>query len=141
MKIQIINGVNLNLLGVHDPKLYGTKRFEPFLEELRQQYPAVQLDYFQSNSESEIVNKLHEVIFDYDGIIFNPSVFAFYSLAIASTLKSATAPIIEVHLLNPSTLDDPLKPSLTAMSSRGVVAGLGFAGYRYALESLLHPEA
>ena len=140
MKIQIINAVNLNLIGVRDPQLYGPRRFEPFLEELRQQYPAVQLDYFQSNVEGEIVNKLQEVGFDYDGIIFNPGAFSHYSYALADMVASVTAPVLEVHLLNPATLDASRPPSLTAKGSRGVLAGLGLAGYRFALESLLHPE-
>jgi 3-dehydroquinate dehydratase-2 len=140
MRIQIINGINLNLLGVRDSKTYGTKQFEPFLEELRRQYPAVQLDYLQSNSEADIVNKLQEVGFDYDGIIFNPGAFSHYSYGIADMVASVTAPVIEVHMLNPAALDASRPPSLSAKHSRGVVAGLGLPGYRYALESLLHPE-
>lgn len=140
MKIQIINGVNLNLLGVRDPERYGTKRFEPFLAELRQRYPDVQLDYFQSNLEGEIVDRLQAVIFDYDGVIFNPGAFAFYSQAIAGLLISAVAPVIEVHMLNPATGDPSRGPSLTARHAHGVVAGLGLSGYRFALEHLLHPD-
>lgn len=139
-RIQIINGVHLNLLGVRDPKRYGTKRFEPFLEELRQQYPDVQLDCFQSNSEGEIVNKLQEVIFDYDGVILNPSAFAFYSQAIAGALASAIAPVIEVHLLNPAIVDPTRGPSLTVKACRGTITGLGLSVYRLALESLLNPD-
>ena len=140
MKIQIINGVNLNLLGVRNPETYGTGRFEPFLEELRQQYQAVQLDYFQSNVEGDIVNKLQEVGYDYDGIIFNPGAFSHYSYALADMVASVTAPVFEVHLLNPAAMDASRPPSLTAKGSRGVLAGLGLAGYRYALESLVNPE-
>lgn len=140
MKIMLLNGVNLNLLGVRDSKMYGTKLFEPFLDELRQQYPAVQLDYFQSNVEGELVNKLQEVGFDYDGIIFNPGAFSHYSYALADMVASVSAPVLEVHLLNPAALDASRPPSLTAKGSRGVIAGLGFQGYRFALESLLHPE-
>lgn len=140
MKIQIINSINLNLLGVRDPRTYGTKRFEPFLEELRQQYPAVQLDYFQSSSEADIVNKLQEVGYDYDGIIFNLGAFSHYSYGIADLVASVTAPVIEVHMQNPAALDASRPPSLSAKHSRGVVAGLGLPGYRYALENLLNPE-
>lgn len=139
LRIQIINGANLNLLGVRDPTIYGTRRFEPFLDELRRQYPAVQLDYFQSNSEGEIVDKLQAVLFDYDGVILNPGVFAYYSQAIAGVLASASCPVIEVHLLNSATLDPARGPSLVARHCRGTVAGLGLPGYRFALESLLHP--
>ncbi len=141
MRIQIINGVNLNLLGVRDPETYGTRRFEPFLNELRHQYPAVQIDYFQSNIEGELVNKLQEVGFDYDGIILNPGAFAYSSHAIAGLLASLTAPVVEVHLLNPATLDTSRGPSLLAKGCRGTITGLGLPSYRFALESLLNPEA
>lgn len=139
MKIILINGVNLNLIGVCDPKMYGSQRFELFLKALREQYPAVQLDYFQSNVEGEIVNKLQEVGYDYDGIIFNPGAFSHYSYALADMVASVTAPVIEVHLLNPAAMDASRPSSLTAKGSRGVIAGLGLPGYRFALESLLHP--
>jgi 3-dehydroquinate dehydratase-2 len=138
MKIMLLNGVNLNLIEVRNLEINGDQRLEPFLDALRAQYPAVQLDYFQSNVEGEIVNKLQEVGFDYDGIIFNPGAFSHYSYALADMVAGVTAPVIEVHLLNPAAMDASRPPSLTAKGSRGVIAGLGLLGYRFALESLLH---
>lgn len=137
MRIQLLNGVNLNLLGVRDPQTYGTQRFEPFLAELRQQFAQVQLDYFQSNSEADLINKLQEVGYDYDGIIYNPGAFSHYSYGLADMVASVTAPVIEVHLQNPAALDASRPPSLSAKHCRGVIAGLGLPGYRYALENLL----
>lgn len=140
MKIIIINGVNMDLLGVRDPETYGTKRFEPFLAELRQQYPDVQIEYFQSNIEGEIVNKIHEVGFSFDGIIMNPGAFAHYSYAIADAISSVTTKVVEVHMSNIHARDAFREHSVTGKNSRGVIAGLGLPGYRFALESFLQPE-
>ena len=114
--------------------------FDVYIEKLRELYSILEIDYFQSNVEGEIVNKLQEVGFDYDGIIFNLGAFSHYSYALADMVASVTAPVIEVHLLNPAAMDASRPPSLTAKGSRGVIAGLGFLGYRFALESLLHPQ-
>src|SRR5690606_2919777 len=137
MKIQLINGPNLNLLGVREKSIYGDSSFAPFLEELRKKYTAVQLDYFQSNVEGEIINKLHEIGFSYDGIILNAGAYTHTSLAIADAIAGIKTPVVEVHISNVYNREEYRHVSLMAKNCKGIITGFGLNSYRLALESFL----
>lgn len=137
MKIQIINGPNLNLLGVREKSIYGNTGFEPYLEELRKQYPNIQLDYYQSNIEGELINKLHEIGFSYDGVILNAGAYTHTSVAIADAIAAITTPVIEVHISNVHKREEFRHHSMLAASCRGVIAGFGLGSYRLGIESFI----
>lgn len=136
MKIQIINGPNLNLLGVREKSIYGNSSFETYLDELRKRFPDVQLDYYQSNVEGEIINKIHEVGFSYDGVILNAGAYTHTSVAIADAIAAVNTPVIEVHISNVYKREDFRHHSMLAASCRGVIAGFGMDSYRLAVENL-----
>jgi len=135
MKIQIINGPNLNLLGVREPDIYGSLSFEDYLQELIKLYPAIEINYFQSNSEGEIIDKLHETGFACDGIILNAGAYTHTSLAIHDAVKSISTPVIEVHLSNIHARESFRHQSALAGACKGVIAGFGMDSYRLALEA------
>ncbi len=135
MKIQIINGPNLNLLGTRERSIYGNSGFEPFLKQLRADYPDISIDYFQSNSEGELIDKLHETGFSYDGIIFNAGGYTHTSIAIADAIAAITSPVVEVHISNVHAREEYRHVSRMAKNCKGVIAGFGLQGYRLALES------
>ena len=137
MKIQLINGPNLNLLGVREKSIYGDGGFEPFLEELRTKYAIVHIDYFQSNIEGEIINKLHSVGFSYDGIILNAGAYTHTSLAIADAIAAITTPVVEVHISNVYSREEYRHKSLMAKNCKGIITGFGLESYRLAMESFL----
>lgn len=137
MKIQIINGPNLNLLGVREKSIYGDSSFESYLEELRAKYSILQIDYFQSNVEGEIINKLHEVGFSYDGIILNGGAYTHTSVGIADAIAAINTPVAEVHISNIYAREEFRHISLTGKNCKGVLTGFGLDGYRLALESFL----
>lgn len=137
MKIQIINGPNLNLLGVREKSIYGNSSFEAYLEELRKRFPEVELDYYQSNVEGELINKIHEVGFSYDGIVLNAGAYTHTSIAIADAIAAVTTPVIEVHISNVHKREDFRHHSMLAASCRGVIAGFGMDSYRLAIENLI----
>ena len=137
MKVQIINGPNLNLLGIREKSIYGETSFESFFEGLRTKYSIVQLDYFQSNVEGEIINKLHEVGFSYDGIILNGAGYTHTSVAIADAIAAIKTPVVEVHISNIYAREEYRHISLTGKNCKGVLTGFGLEGYRLALESFL----
>jgi 3-dehydroquinate dehydratase II len=137
MKIQIINGPNLNLLGVREKSIYGNTDFTSYLEELRKQYPTLIIDYYQSNVEGEIINKIHEVGFSYDGIVLNAGAYTHTSIAIADAIAAITAPVIEVHISNVYKREEFRHSSMLAANCKGVIAGFGMDSYRLAIESLL----
>lgn len=137
MKVQIINGPNLNLLGVREKSIYGDSGFEPYLKDLRSKYSIIQLDYFQSNVEGEIINKLHETGFSYDGIILNAGGYTHTSVAIADAVAAIKTPVVEVHISNIYAREEYRHISLTGKNCKGVLTGFGLDGYRLALESLL----
>jgi 3-dehydroquinate dehydratase-2 len=137
MKIQIINGPNLNLLGLREPGIYGSQSFEDYLKGLRELYSIIQLDYYQSNVEGELINKLHEVGFDYDGIIINGGAYTHTSIAIADAIAGIKTPVVEVHISNIYAREDFRHVSLTGRNCRGVLTGFGLDGYRLAIESFL----
>jgi len=135
MKIQIINGPNLNLLGVREPDIYGSLSFEDYLQELIKLYPAIEINYFQSNSEGEIINKLHETGFSCDGIILNAGAYTHTSLAIHDAIKSISTPVVEVHLSNIHARESFRHQSALAGACKGVIAGFGMDSYRLAVEA------
>jgi 3-dehydroquinate dehydratase-2 len=137
MKIQIINGPNLNLLGVREKSIYGDANFETYLTSLRQQYPNIQIDYYQSNVEGEIINKIHEVGFSYDGIVLNAGAYTHTSVAIADAIAAVNNPVIEVHISNVYKREEFRHHSMLAAGCKGVIAGFGMDSYRLAIESLL----
>ena len=100
MKIQIINGPNINLLGKREPSIYGARSFEDYLAELKERFPQVEMDYYQSNVEGEMINKIHEVGFDYDGIVLNAGAYTHTSIALQDAIRAVSAPTIEVHISN-----------------------------------------
>src|ERR1700761_7344476 len=138
MKIQIINGPNLNLLGVREKSIYGNSSFENYLTDLRKRYPGVQLDYYQSNVEGELINKIHEVGFSYDGIVLNAGAYTHTSVAIADAIAAVNTPVVEVHISNVYKREEFRHHSMLAASCKGVIAGFGMDSYRLAIESLVN---
>ncbi|HJA84015.1 MAG TPA: type II 3-dehydroquinate dehydratase [Candidatus Bacteroides intestinavium] len=136
-KIQIINGPNLNLLGRREPGVYGARSFDDCLVGLRRRYPGVQIDYFQSNIEGELINRIHEVGFDYDGIILNAGAYTHTSIALQDAIRAVPAPVVEVHISNVHAREAFRHVSMIAAACRGVVCGFGLDSYRLALEGLL----
>ena len=137
MKIQIINGPNLNLLGVREKSIYGDSDFETYFGKLQAQYAATELSYYQSNVEGEIINKIHEVGFSYDGIVLNAGAYTHTSIAIADAIAAIKAPVIEVHISNVYKREEFRHNSMLAANCLGVIAGFGMNSYRLAIESLL----
>lgn len=133
MRIDILNGPNLNLLGKREPGIYGTESFESYLEQLKKAFPKVDLHYFQSNVEGELINKLHEIGFTSDGIIFNAGGYTHTSVALADAVAAISAPVIEVHISNVYAREEFRHISLLAPKCRGSIAGLGLQGYKLAL--------
>jgi len=137
MKIAIINGPNLNLLGTREPDVYGSMSFEMFLDQLTQKYPSVEFSYYQSNIEGEIVNALQLVGFEYDGIILNPAGYTHTSVAIGDAVAAIRTPVIEVHISNVHAREDFRKLSLVSGKSVGSIFGLGLKGYELAVNWFL----
>jgi len=136
MKIQIINGPNLNLLGIREPEIYGSFSFENYFNELVTHYSGVEISYFQSNVEGEIINKLHETGFSYDGIILNAGAYTHTSIAIHDAIKSISTPVIEVHISNVHARETFRHQSMIAGVCKGVIAGFGMDSYRLAVEAI-----
>lgn len=137
MRLLILNGPNLNLLGKREPEVYGHTSFEDFFVELKNKFPKVQFDYFQSNIEGELINKLHEVGFSFDGIIFNPGAYTHTSVAIGDAVAGIKSPLIEVHLSNIFAREEFRHISYVAPKAIGSICGLGLDGYRLAVEYFL----
>ena len=137
MKILIINGPNLNLLGVREKSIYGDQSFGTYLEELRERFPDIVIDYFQSNVEGEIINKLHEVGFSIDGIILNAGGYTHTSVAIADAVKAIKVPVVEVHISNILAREEYRHISFISPNAFGSIMGFGLDSYRLAIESLL----
>lgn len=138
MRIQIINGPNLNLLGIREPEIYGKKGFEEYLHVLRNTFPNIRIDYFQSNVEGELINKIHEVGFDLDGIVLNAGAYTHYSLALMDAIKSVNIPVVEVHISNVHQREEFRRHSVISPACKGVICGFGLDSYRLAIEALLH---
>ena len=135
MKILIINGPNLNLLGKRETGIYGTQRFEDYLDELQKEFPGFGIAYYQSNVEGEIINKLHEASGHYDGIILNAGGYTHTSVAIADAVKAIGTPVVEVHISNVFAREEYRHKSLIAPGASGSIIGFGLGSYALALES------
>ncbi len=140
MKIQIVNGPNLNLLGKRETSIYGSQTFEDYFETLQQQYPNVSLSYYQSNVEGELINKLQEVGFAYDGIILNAGAYTHTSIALHDCIRSITCPVVEVHISNTQSREEFRHTSLISSVCKGVIAGFGLRSYQLAILSFLTPN-
>lgn len=136
-KILILNGPNLNLLGKREPTIYGNLTFEEFFEDLKKKYADVELVYFQSNIEGEIIDKLHEVGFSYNGVILNAGAYTHTSVAIGDAIKGIETPVIEVHISNVHSREEFRHTSYIAPNAKGVIAGFGLQSYVLALDSFL----
>lgn len=135
MKIIIINGPNLNLIGKREPEIYGSVSFDEYIKELSFLFPEIELVYFQSNIEGEIINKIHETGFSFDGIILNAGGYSHTSVAIADAIASVKAPVIEVHISNIFAREQIRQTSLLSAKCKGVIVGFGLDSYRLALEN------
>ncbi|GGC67197.1 3-dehydroquinate dehydratase [Pedobacter quisquiliarum] len=141
MKIQIINGPNLNLLGLREPSIYGNQGFESYLEQLRQTFGDISIDYYQSNVEGELINKIHEVGFSYDGIILNAGGYTHTSVALSDAIAAVKTPVVEVHISNIYAREEYRHTSLTGKNCKGVLTGFGMDGYRMAITSFLQDQS
>ncbi|MBK5196419.1 MAG: type II 3-dehydroquinate dehydratase [Proteiniphilum sp.] len=137
MNIQIINGPNLNLLGSREPDLYGDRSFDHYLESLQADFQGVDLTYFQSNVEGEIINKIQEAGYDSDGIILNAGGYTHTSVAIRDAVKAVPAPVVEVHISNVHAREEFRHHSMLSAVCLGVIAGFGLHSYRLAVEAIL----
>lgn len=137
MKIQIVNGPNLNLLGVREPGIYGSESFESYLAKLREQYPEVEIEYYQSNVEGELINKIQEVGFSFDGIVLNAGAYTHTSIALHDCIRAIKCPVVEVHISNVHQREDFRHHSFISAACKGVICGFGLNSYRLAIEGLL----
>mgnify|MGYP000743033239 FL=1 len=137
MKIIIINGPNLNLLGKREPEIYGSQTFKEYYRTLQMKFDTVELSYFQSNIEGEIINKLHEVGFNYDGIILNAAAYTHTSVGIGDAVKGIETPVVELHISNVHAREDFRHKSFIAPAAKGVLFGFGLKGYDLAIQSFL----
>ena len=140
MKIQIINGPNINLLGKREPSIYGSQSFEDYLEELKARYPNVTFEYYQSNVEGEMINKIHEVGFDFDGIILNAGAYTHTSIALQDAIRAVKSPVIEVHISNVHKREEFRHKSMISCACVGVICGFGLDSYRLAGEAMLSKQ-
>jgi len=134
-KLIIINGPNLNLLGKREPNIYGSLSFTEFLEEVKGKYPNVNLDYFQSNIEGELIDKLHEVGFTYDGIVLNAAAYTHTSLGIGDAINAIETPVVEVHISNTFNREEFRHQSFISPNAKGVILGFGLQSYELAIQS------
>lgn len=136
MKIQIINGPSLNLLGTREPGIYGSSTFDSYLEELRAQYPDMQIDYYQSNIEGCLIDKMQQTGFSYDGIVLNAGAYTHTSVALQDCIRSLRCPVVEVHISNVHKREEFRHKSMISCACLGVIAGFGLDSYRLAIEAL-----
>ena len=139
MKILILNGPNLNLLGKREPEIYGSQTFEDFFESsLLVKFPELDLTYFQSNHEGALLDKLHEVGFDYDGIVFNPGAYTHTSIALRDAIAGITTPVLEVHISNIAEREDFRQISYVKDVCVGTISGMGLEGYEVSIDELIN---
>ncbi|WP_298500476.1 type II 3-dehydroquinate dehydratase [uncultured Algibacter sp.] len=136
-KLIIINGPNLNLLGKREPNIYGSLSFTDFLEKVKEKYPEVDIDYYQSNIEGELIDKLHEVGFSYDGIILNAAAYTHTSVGIGDAIKAIETPVVEVHISNTFNREEFRHQSFISPNARGVILGFGLQSYELAIQSFI----
>lgn len=137
MKILIINGPNLNLLGVREKGIYGDSSFESYYQTLKARYPQVEFDYFQSNHEGALIDEIHRQGFDVDGIVLNAGAYTHTSIAIADAIRAVKSPVVEVHISNVHSRESYRHVSMIAPACKGVIVGFGLDSYRLAVEALL----
>ncbi len=137
-KLIIINGPNLNLLGKREPKIYGSLSFTEFLDEVKAKYSSTQIDYFQSNVEGELIDKLQEVGFNYDGIILNAAAYTHTSIGIGDTVKAIEAPVVEVHISNTFSREEFRHKSYISAHAKGIILGFGLQSYELAIQSFIN---
>lgn len=138
MKIAIINGPNLNLLGIREPDIYGNVSFEGYFEMLKTRYAGkAELTYFQSNHEGALIDEMQRIGFDYDGIVLNAGAYTHTSIALADCIRAVSTPVVEVHISNVHSREDFRHQSMISSACRGVIAGFGLDSYRLAVEALL----
>ena len=137
MKVVVIQGPNLNLLGKREPEIYGSETFEDFFKKLQSKFKNVELFYFQSNIEGEIIDKLHEVGFDYDGVVLNAAAYTHTSVGIGDAIKGINTPVVEVHISNIHAREEFRQHSYIAPNAKGVLFGFGLKGYELAIQSFL----
>mgnify|MGYP002640521084 FL=1 len=137
MKLQIINGHNLNLLGTREKNIYGDQKFDSYFVDLKAKYKDLELSFFQSNIEGEIIDKIQETGFDYDGIIINAAAYTHTSVGIGDAIRSVTTPVVEVHISNTYSREEFRHKSFLSAHVRGVILGFGFKSYDLAIESFL----
>lgn len=140
MKILIINGPNLNLLGVREPGIYGKKSMETYLPELQARYPDIDIEYYQSNIEGELINKMQEVGFTYDGIVLNAGAYTHTSIALLDCIRSLRTPVVEVHISNVNDREEYRRHSVIGPGCVGTIQGFGLDSYRLAVEALSTPS-
>ena len=140
MQILILNGPNLNLLGVREPGIYGNNSFDDYLAQLRKQYNDIQIDYFQSNVEGEMIDKMQEVGFSYDGIVLNAGAYTHTSVALHDCIRALKTPVIEVHISNVHAREEFRHHSMISSACKGVICGFGLDSYRLAIEAIQHFE-
>lgn len=140
MQIIIINGPNLNLLGTREPDTYGDTSFQIYFEQLKTVFPTLEIHYYQSNVEGEIINKLHEVGFTYDGIVLNAGGYTHTSVAISDAIAAIEVPVVEVHISNVHAREDYRHHSLLAKNCKGIVTGFGLKSYEMAVDSFLSKQ-
>ncbi|MEE3383481.1 MAG: type II 3-dehydroquinate dehydratase [Prevotella sp.] len=137
MKLLILNGPNLNLLGTREPGIYGNSSMESYLDTLRKDFPQVEIDYFQSNIEGEMIDKMQEVGFTYDGIVLNAGAYTHTSVALHDCIRAIKAPVIEVHISNVHTREEFRHKSMISAACKGIICGFGMDSYRLAVCSFL----
>ncbi len=140
MKIIIINGPNLNLLGKRQPEIYGGQDFDSYLADLRNNFPKSKIDYFQSNIEGEIIDKIQETGFTYDGIILNAAAYTHTSIGIGDAVKAVRTPVIEVHISNVYSREDFRHQSFISPNAKGVITGFGLRSYELAMHYFINPS-
>ena len=136
MTIQIINGPNLNLLGKREPSIYGAMTFETYLEQLRDKYPDIKINYYQSNIEGELINQMQKTGFDCDGIVLNAGAYTHTSIALHDCIRSLKAPVVEVHISNVHQREEFRHHSMISSACKGVICGFGLDSYRLAIEAI-----
>lgn len=138
MKIQIINGPNLNLLGIREPGIYGNSSFDTYLIQLRNVFPEIEIDYYQSNVEGELIDKMQQVGFSFDGIVLNAGAYTHTSIALYDCIKSIKCPVIEVHISNVHKREEFRRHSYISPACMGVICGFGMDSYRLAIEAFIN---
>lgn len=141
MRILILNGPNLNLLGKREPGIYGSRGFEDYFDELKGRYPEVELTYFQSNAEGALIDKIHEVGFSWDGIVLNAGAYTHTSVALQDAIRGVNTPVVEVHISNVHQREEFRHKSMISCACLGVICGFGLDSYRLAVEALLNHTA